>query len=259
MELEVLLSVMNLNKKDLDKMNITSKCTIINQTDIEDVEEYKNYMIYSCTDTGLSNSRNRGLEKIKSDIVILCDDDVVYNDYYEQIILNEFKKNPKADVILFNLYSPNRKRKVIEENKRLRKYNTFGYGSQSIAFRRKSILRKGIVFHQLFGAGSVYTTGEDTLFIVDCLKKNLKIYCCTKYIGTVNHEHSTWFKGYNKKYFFNKGALYTAISTRFRKPLMKQYLKRHPEVLTRLDYHEAYKYMKMGSNDYLERIYKKKY
>lgn len=31
MKLEVLLSVMNLNKKNLDKMNITSKCTVINQ------------------------------------------------------------------------------------------------------------------------------------------------------------------------------------------------------------------------------------
>ena len=31
MKLEVLLSVMNLDIKDLDKMNITSKCTVINQ------------------------------------------------------------------------------------------------------------------------------------------------------------------------------------------------------------------------------------
>ena len=31
MKLEVMLSVMNLKKEDLDKMNITSKCTVINQ------------------------------------------------------------------------------------------------------------------------------------------------------------------------------------------------------------------------------------
>ena len=41
MKLEVLLSVMNLNKKDLDKMNITSKCTVINQCKTNKQEKYK--------------------------------------------------------------------------------------------------------------------------------------------------------------------------------------------------------------------------
>ena len=39
MKLEVLLSVMNLDKKDLDKQNITSKCTVINQCDNESFEK----------------------------------------------------------------------------------------------------------------------------------------------------------------------------------------------------------------------------
>ena len=33
MDLQVLLSVMNLKKEDLNKMNITSKCVVINQCD----------------------------------------------------------------------------------------------------------------------------------------------------------------------------------------------------------------------------------
>ena len=39
MKLEVMLSIMNLKKEDLDKMNITSKCTVINQCDKEEYEE----------------------------------------------------------------------------------------------------------------------------------------------------------------------------------------------------------------------------
>ena len=61
MKLEVLLSVMNLNKKDLDKMNITSKCTVINQCGKNKQEKYKNFNIYSYDEIGTSNSRNRGL------------------------------------------------------------------------------------------------------------------------------------------------------------------------------------------------------
>lgn len=119
MKLEVLLSVMNLNVKDLDKMNITSKCTVINQCNKKGYKKYKNFDIYSYDEIGLSNSRNRGLEKVKGDIILLCDDDVIYNNNYERIVLDEFKKNKEADIIVFNMESSNRKIKI---NKKIKEY-----------------------------------------------------------------------------------------------------------------------------------------
>lgn len=249
MKLEVLLSVMNLNIRDLDKMNISTKCTIINQCKTTGYKKYKNYNIYSYNEKGLANSRNRGLEHITEDIVILCDDDVVYDKNYDKIIINEFKKNKKADVIIFNIESPNRKIKMNKKDKRLHFYNVLRYSSQRIAFKRKSI--KDIQFNNLFGAGAKYTSGEDTLFLVSCMKNKLKIYASTKNIGTVYHEKSSWFNGYNEKYFYDKGALFTAISKTLRNPLMFQYLIRHKETLSNLSFKEAHKMMKKGSNDYL--------
>lgn len=117
MKLEVLLSVMNLNKKNLDKMNITSKCTVINQCGKEKFEKYKNFNIYSYDELGTSNSRNRGLDHITEDIILLCDDDVVYNDNYEKIVLEEFKNNKKADVIILNFNVKNRKKRIIKKEK----------------------------------------------------------------------------------------------------------------------------------------------
>ena len=257
MKIEVLLSIMNLNKKNLDKMNIKSKCTVINQCGKEDYSEYENFNIYSYDEIGLSNSRNRGLEKVSEDIILLCDDDVVYNKDYESLIIDEFKKYPKADIIIFNITSPNRKIRRINKNMRLHKYNRRGYSSQRIAFRRESIINNKLVFNQLFGSGALYSSGEDTLFITDALNNHLKVYLSCKYIGTVNHSKSSWFNGYNEKYFFDKGALYTAINERFRKLLFLQYLIRHKEVLKDIKFFEAYKIMKKGSEDYLERIYRR--
>ena len=255
MELEVLLSVMNIKRKDLSGMNITSKCTVVNQSSRNKKDsKYKNFNIYTFVEVGLSNSRNRGLEKVRGDIILLCDDDVVYNEDYEKIVLEEFEKNKDADVILFNLESPYRKRKIIKKDKKLHLYNSLGYSSSSIAFRRRSIMKKRIVFNQLFGAGSLYTSGEDTLFLVDCLKNKLNVYLSSKYIGVVNHLTSTWFNGYNEKYFFDKGALYTAINLKFRKIYMLQYLFRHKYVLNELSFFKAYKMMKRGSKDYLKRV-----
>ena len=149
MKLEVLLSVMNLKKEDLDKMNIKSKCTVINQCGKEGFEKYKNFNIYSYNELGAANSRNRGLEHITEELIILCDDDIIYNKDYEKNIIQEFESNPKADVIIFNMYSPNRKKRVIKKRKRLYLYNSLHYATCNIAFKRKSIT--GIKFDSMFG------------------------------------------------------------------------------------------------------------
>lgn len=252
MDLEVLLSIMNFKKEKLDQMNIKTKCTVINQCENSNYLQYNNFNIYSYNEIGLSNSRNRGLEKVKADIIVLCDDDVVYNDNYEQIIINEFSKNKDADVIIFNIESPNRKIKQNKKNKRLHFFNILRYSSQRIAFRRKSIEEKNISFNTLFGAGAKYSSGEDALFLVSALKNNLKIFASTQNIGVVYHNKSTWFEGYNEKFFFDKGALFTAINYRNRYLLFIQYLIRNKEVLKEYKFLDALKLMIKGSNNYID-------
>ena len=251
MKLEVLLSVMNLNKKDLNKMNITSKCTVINQCGKESFEKYKNFNIYSYDEIGTANSRNRGLEHITEDIILLCDDDVVYDKNYEKVVLEEFKNNPKADMIIFNIINPYRNKRINKKSKRLHIYNSLNYAAYNVAFRKQRL--KNIRMNTMFGPGAKYKSGgDDTLFIVDFLKNKLKIYSSTKIIGKIISDESTWFKGYNEKFFFDKGALYTAISKRFRHILMLQHLIRHKEILNNLRFFKAYKTMLKGSKDYIE-------
>ena len=132
MKLEVLLTALNLDIKFLDKMNITSKCTVINQCDKNSYKKYKNFNIYSYNELGVSNGRNRGLEHVKEDIILLCDDDIIYNKNYEKIVLDEFKNNKKADVILFNFESPNRKKRVLRKRKRMHIYNSLNYATYNI-------------------------------------------------------------------------------------------------------------------------------
>lgn len=252
MNLQVLLSLMYLNKEDLDKMNITSKCVVINQCDDNGYEKYNNFDIYSYTERGAANSRNRGLEHVTEDIILLCDDDVVYDEGYEQKVIKEFENNPEADMIIFNMYSPNRKKRKIKKNKRLHMYNSLHYASCNIAFRRGSIKNKKIEFNTLFGPGANYSSGEDTLFIVSALKNKLKIYSCTENLGTVYHKESTWFKGYTEEYFYNKGALFSAISKKYKKILMIQFLLRHKDYLNDMSFFKAFKCMKNGSKDYIK-------
>ena len=251
MELEVLLTEMNLNKKDLDKKNITSKCTVINQCGKESFEKYKNFNIYSYNELGASNSRNRGLSHVKEDIIIFCDDDVIYNNDYEELILNEFKNNPKADAIIFNFKVLNRNKRIIKKRKRLHIYNILNYATYNIAFKKDKVIKNNIRFNPLFGPGAKYKNGDDSIFLVNMLRKKLKIYSSPVYLGTVSNDNSTWYKGYDEEYLFNKGAIFTGISYRFRHLLMLQYLLRHKEVWTNYNLINAYKIMLKGSRDYI--------
>ena len=63
----------------------------------------------------------------------------------------------------------------------------------------------------MFGGGAKYSCGEDSIFIHDCIKNGLKVYVSPAKICSVSQEKSTWFKGYNEKFFFDKGVLVKAI------------------------------------------------
>ena len=251
MKLEVLLSVMNLNKEDLEKMNITSKCTVINQCGQDEFEEYKNFKICSYNEKGLSNSRNRGLENVTEDIILICDDDVVYNDDYEKNVVEEFENNSNADIIFFNMYSPFRKKRTIKKRRRWYLRNSLHFASCNIAFRRKSVIDRDIRFNTMFGPNAKFGNGSDTMFIISALKNKLKIYSSPVNLGTVYHRESTWFKGYDDRYFYNKGALFTAISVHFRFFWIMQYLIRHRETWKSFGFFKALKFMLKGSKDYI--------
>lgn len=251
MKLQVLLSVLDLKIEDLIKMNIKSDCVVINQCKENSFYEYKNFKIYSYCELGTSNSRNRGLELIDGDIILLCDDDVIYNNDYVDNVLHEFKKNEKADIIVFNIDSQNRNIKQNKKSKKLHFFNIQKYGSYRIAFKRKSIENANIKFNTLFGPNAKYSCGEDTLFLVDAMKKGLKIYSSKVNIGTVFQYSSTWFNGYNEKFFIDKGALFTAINKRFRVLLILQYLIRHMNIVKECKFLDAFKYMLKGSNCYI--------
>lgn len=254
MKLEVLLSVVNLSKEKLDKMKIINDCIVINQCNKIKHEKYKNFNIYSYRELGTSNSRNRAIEKATGDILLFCDDDIIYNDKYEEIIVSTFKKYSEYDVIFFNLYSPNRQLKVNKRNRKVRFYNYFRYGTPMMVIKKESLDKANVRFNNMFGPNAKYNFGEDTLFIHDLKKKGLKLFCVTDYIGTCLNENSFWFNNYDETYFFSKGALFCAISKHFRYLLFFQYLLRYYKHTKNIGIIKAFNCMIMGSKSYLKDV-----
>lgn len=257
LDVQVLLSTMNQNNYEiLKQMNIRSNALIVNQNAIlsESIFDFRGNNIewYSFPEKGIGKSRNIALLRSSGDVALFADDDVVYRDDYRILIQKEFVRNPKADLIVFNVGStnPDRPEYTIKERKRVHFFNCLRYGTFRIAVRTDRIKKKRIGFSLLFGGGSKYGSGEDSLFIVDCLRSGLRMYSSPVEIGKVTHSQSSWFSGYNEKYFFDKGALFCAISEPFAVLLCLQFCLRHKEMTVDLSLPAAFQQMLRGIKDY---------
>ncbi len=219
MRTEILLSVMHQsNHSFLNKVNLKTDAVVVNQANSNLTESFTHLghqvLMISMKKRGVGLSRNTALENSSAEIVVFADQDVEYANNYHDIIANEFKNNPKADIIIFNLESknPDSPTYMITKDKRVRRFNSLRYGATKIAARRESLILSGAKFSLLFGGGAKYSAGEDSLFLYNCIKQGLKVYATTKQIGTVDQLESTWFRGYNDKFFRDKGAFFYYLS-----------------------------------------------
>ena len=81
------------------------------------------------------------------------------------------------------------------------------FGTYTIAVRRSAIVNKNITFNQCFGGGCSFSAGEDSLFLKACFDCGLKVFSYDYVLGTCCKDESSWFVGYNEKYFYDKGVL----------------------------------------------------
>jgi glycosyltransferase involved in cell wall biosynthesis len=208
---EVLISCMHQSDVSIiKKTNILSDAVIVNQCDKDTYEEavFKGNKIrmYSCTARGLSKSRNKAVEESTADICLICDDDEHFEQDYVLKIREAYAAYPDADVIAFKL-NYNRPKKFWNVPKKIGYLYALKIASWQISFKRESIKKNAIRFNESFGAGTAVSSGEENIFLYDCLKKNLKIYYLPILIGSVTQKESTWFKGFTEKFFLNRGIV----------------------------------------------------
>ena len=208
--MEVLLSCMSSSPIDIVKRtNVVSDITVVNQCSNDYIskictENGYRLQIIESSDRGLSKSRNMAIRYASSDICLLCDDDEILYDNYANLIESAFEENPDADLIAFALdYSD---KKYPKKKKKIGYLNALKISSVQITFRRNAIIENKIVFDERLGAGTGNGAGEEQKFLYDCIKAGLNIIFLPIYIGKVIRDSSSsWFHGYTKEYFFNRG------------------------------------------------------
>ena len=262
MNLEVMVSTMHQRDISLiEKMNLKSDVLIINQC--ERIEEYRartnNNVVRMLSDNkrGLSMSRNKAIENSIGDVCLIADDDLVYVDGYKERVLNQFIKYPEADIIVFQVEGIEQEfKKYSSKAKKINFITSMKVASVEVAFKLKSIKDANIKFDDLFGAGSTYFMGEESIFLFDALKKNLKIIYVPIKIADLHIETSSWFTGYNSAYFVSKGACYTRMSISFSRILIFQFAFRKYKLFKEQDMNikNAIQFMLEGRKNYLRSL-----
>lgn len=251
MSVEVLVAARNQTDHQLvQKLNIQSDVIIGNQCDRNEIEIYRyegfQVMYLNFAEQGVGRNRNQALMRSQGEYCLFCDDDMEYVDGYPGIVEEQFRKYPHADLIIFNLIEENPSRYVIKKEMRVSCFNFMRFGAARVAVKRKSILNHGIFFNLTFGGGTEHSCGEDTLFLADCLKKGLRLYAVPVPIARLTEEReSTWFHGYTRKYFEDKGVLFYFLSKKWYRFLCFQDAVRHKSLYQK-PWKESYGLMLSG-------------
>ena len=215
MTLQVLVATMHqTNFQVAERMNLKCRAVLANQADRAEIFRHDgedgDWLMITTPTRGVGLNRNIALLASDADILIFGDDDMVYNDGMPEAVIEAFRQNPRADVMLFGL-NITKDGMIVERRetptRRVYMWNSMRYGTCRIAVRRKAILDHNITFHQSFGGGCVFSAGEDSLFLKACFDAGLKVYSHSYVLGNCAKDTSTWFVGYNEKYFYDKGVL----------------------------------------------------
>lgn len=229
-KLQVLVTTMH--QSDLSKyrlMNLQTDAVIANQADhngfVEEQINGSNVQMVTTATRGASRNRNIALAHAnqKAEYIMFSDDDLVFTDGYEQLIISEFKAHPEVEAIKFNIHDLSTTRKIsmkqIVKFERANRRNMSSSGVWGLAVRTDVLKNSNLHFREDFGPGTENYCGEDTIFLMEMLKKKIKIYRSPVDIAGIDQSESSWFQGRNEKYFVTIGKVFRIIMPHMAYPL----------------------------------------
>ncbi len=257
MKLQFLVSAVNQDVKELAKtMRLAADSIIVNQCEKNRFETFvwEGHLMqcWSLAEKGVGLSRNTALMRAEADICLFADEDIVYRQGAAETVLRTFAQHPEADMLLFNVRVQEERRTYWTESAhRVRLYNCGRYPAYSIAVRTAKLHEKNVTFSLLFGGGAKYANGEDSLFLSDCIRRGLKVYAVPVEIGEEIPRPSTWFHGYDEKFFHDRGVLYHVLYGRLAQLVGIRFLFKNREKMCtgRIGFREALRLLFSGILD----------
>ncbi|MDE5840578.1 MAG: glycosyltransferase [Muribaculaceae bacterium] len=151
--------------------------------------ERKDFKIITSDTKGLAVNRNIALSHATAPFLLISDDDTDYTEDNLNAVLKGFRDYPDADILAFRFESKS-VNKIYPDYVCPLDTPPKGYfiSSIEIAFRKNSVKGK-VWFNEYFGVGALFRSGEEDIFIKDCLDLGMKGFFLPETI--VRHDAST--------------------------------------------------------------------
>ncbi len=172
---------------------------------------YPSVRIINSTSVGLSKSRNLALKNANGKIVLIADDDVVFQKDFVSKIIAAYNKCENATAINFAAVIGNGsslKKYPAYSKMKLNTFDIFNVSSIEMTINKERLDSVGVLFDENFGLGGKFEMGEEAIFLFDLKRKNQPIFFENEII--VQHKQST--TSTNKKEvekYYIQGALLT--------------------------------------------------
>ncbi|WP_310379234.1 glycosyltransferase family A protein [Flavobacterium sp.] len=188
---------------------------IINQTTSETllISDYPNIRVINSSEKGLSKSRNLALENAVKKILVIADDDVVYqNDFVSKIIAayNKFQHATAINFCAINQNGTFLKKYPTDSKKQLNTFDVFNVGSIEMTINKERLDSIGIRFDENFGLGASFEMGEEAVFLFDLENKKQQISYENQILVKHNGLTTSDKKGMNERYYIH-GAVLTRV------------------------------------------------
>ena len=245
-DIEILISTMNQTSLDFLfpifplKHFSNYNILIINQSKTTTLSsEFPSVRVINTSDSGLSKSRNLAIESAIGKILIIADDDVIYQNAFVEKIIAAYNKFDKATIINFCAIKEkgvSLKKYPKDSKLQLNAFEVFNISSVEITINKEKLDSAGIRFDENFGLGSSFELGEESVFLFDLKHKKQQIAFENQVI--VKHEGLT---SSNKIDSLHKYYIYGAV---LRRVLMTNYMF---WLMTKLFFDIKQKKLKMSS------------
>ncbi|MCC9063897.1 glycosyltransferase family 2 protein [Flavobacterium piscisymbiosum] len=220
-DVEILISTMNQDSLDflvpmfpfLHFSNF--RILIINQTQFETIleSEYPNIRVVNSFEKDLSKSRNLALENAQGKILVIADDDVIYQQGFVAKIINSYNQFPNAAAINFCAVKSDgslMKEYPKHSKTNLNAFDIFNTSSIEMTLNKAVLDKTGIHFDEKFGLGGMFEMGEEAIFLFDLKSKKQQLIFESEVIVQHLELTSSSKKSIEEKYYI-QGALYTRI------------------------------------------------
>lgn len=204
----------------------------------ESLSSRDDFLIIPNSTTGSGANRSVALAAAEAPLVLISDDDVSYTIAGLQALIKAFEERPDEDFLLFRYYSERNPRPYPDYEFDMRdEPKDYFFGGPEIACRLKSVRDAGVDFNPLFGIGSEFANGEDSLFVYDMMHRGLS----GRFVPVTVCGHESDSTGMRANltpgYLRAKGAIFTYIHPRsWFLRMISHALRLAPGIRGRIDY-----------------------